>query len=163
VYKGEWDSGLKHGKGTFFFKKDKCTVLDCFFQLFVNCKCLLCSMKVFGKMEILFVEFGKLKMEAIMLVLIFVICFFIFLFIKTIVGKFSQQRPNIEGRYVTVNGNSVTGTFVEKTKFVDVPFYLFIYFFFNQTFFRLRERKKLEEKKKKKLLKPKNKSKSSKK
>ncbi|KAA6397442.1 MAG: putative radial spoke head 1 [Streblomastix strix] len=37
------------------------------------------------------------------------------------VGKFEKQRPNIEGRFVMVNGNSVTGAFKEETKTIEVP------------------------------------------
>ncbi|KAK2957660.1 putative Phosphatidylinositol 4-phosphate 5-kinase 5 [Blattamonas nauphoetae] len=37
------------------------------------------------------------------------------------VGQFDKQRPNVEGRYVMVNGNSITGTFKEETKSFEVP------------------------------------------
>ncbi|KAA6375436.1 MAG: putative radial spoke head 1 [Streblomastix strix] len=37
------------------------------------------------------------------------------------VSKFEKQLPNIEGRFVQVNGNSVEGTFKEETKTIEVP------------------------------------------
>ncbi|KAH7830175.1 putative meichroacidin [Monocercomonoides exilis] len=36
-------------------------------------------------------------------------------------GKFEKQRPNIEGKYVMVNQNVVSGSFKEETKIIEVP------------------------------------------
>ncbi|KAH7817288.1 putative radial spoke head 1 [Monocercomonoides exilis] len=36
-------------------------------------------------------------------------------------GKFEKQRPNIEGKYVMVSGNVVSGSFKEETKTIEVP------------------------------------------